>query len=281
MSPVTDNPLVSICIPHWQVREMITICLRAIRKYTPSIPIEIIVVDNGSQDDSLEYLRKLSWIRLIERGSQTPKNWVKAFITALDIGLENSRGEYYVIMHTDTIIKRPDWLERLIAGLGDDPQCAAAGAWKLEKDRPIYTLIKKATDTKKARLWLRRVFLRDSHARQRKRELCPRDYCALYRGEPIRRFGLRFDDEGSKWRGYTAAERMYYQLKEHGYSANTLPTREMMRYMEHIAHATAGLRPQQRHLNHWRAQKKVERKLRKFFQTPLIKDLRENNALDE
>jgi len=53
------EPLVSICIPHWQVKELATLCLRAIRKFTKNIPIEVIVVDNGSQDESLDYLRGL------------------------------------------------------------------------------------------------------------------------------------------------------------------------------------------------------------------------------
>jgi GT2 family glycosyltransferase len=203
----TDSePTVSICIPHWQVKELATLCLRAIRKHTNQISYEVVVVDNGSQDESLAYLRGLSWIRLVERGKQTPENWVKAFITALDIGFAKSRGRYFVIMHTDTIIKHPRWLERMMSPLESDPACAASGAWKLELRHPLHEFTKKATDTKKAKLWLRRVLLRDSKARQLPRELCPRDYCALYRSEPIRQLGLRFCC-GGRWDGYSARNR--------------------------------------------------------------------------
>ncbi|HUW18469.1 MAG TPA: glycosyltransferase family A protein [Sedimentisphaerales bacterium] len=274
-----ETPRVSICIPHWQVLELATLCLRAIRKYTPRIPIEVIVVDNGSEDESLDYLRSLSWIRLIERGKQTPDFWVKAFVTALDVGFENSRGEYFIIMHTDTIVKRPDWLERLVVPLDADPRCAAAGAWKLELRHPLYEFTKKITDTKKARLWFRRTFLGDAGARQLKRELCPRDYCAIYRAEPIRQFGLHFNAE-DRWPGYTAGEQMYYQLKEKGYRAEVVDTAEMMQYMVHLAHATAGLRPKQRHLNHPRAQRKAERKLRRLFDSDLARELMNDAALD-
>ena len=147
-----QNPLVSICIPHWQVKELVTVCLRAIRKFTPSIPIEVIVVDNGSKDDSLDYLRSVDWIRLIERGEQTPDHWVMAFKTALDLGFERSRGQYFVIMHTDTILKHPGWLERMLEPLEKDEMCAVSGAWKLEKPRPVYEFIKKITDTKMLKL---------------------------------------------------------------------------------------------------------------------------------
>ena len=267
-------------MPHWQVRELITITLRSIRKYTAHIPIEVIVVDNGSQDDSLDYLRSLSWIRLIERGDQTPKHWVQAFKSALDVGLDNCHSEYFIIMHTDTVIKRPDWLERMLQPMQADPRCAAVGAWKLEKVHPLYDFLKKAADTKKAGLWLRRTFLREAAARPLNRELCPRDYCTLYRSAPIRRFGLRFCNLDSPYKGYTAGEQMYYYLKDRGYRAEVLDTHEMMLYMEHIAHATAGLRPDQRHLNHRRAQKKVERKLRRFFALPWIQELSLDNSLD-
>jgi glycosyltransferase involved in cell wall biosynthesis len=273
------TPRVSICIPHWQVKELVTLCLRAIRKYTQSIPIEVIVVDNGSEDKSLDYLRSLSWIRLIERGKQTPKYWVKAFVTALDVGFEKSRGEYFTIMHTDTIVKHPNWLKHLLSPFDADPRCAAVGAWKLEQKPAVFEFIKKLTDTKKAKLWLRRTLLRDDNARQLKRELCPRDYCAVYRSEPIKRLGLRFN-RGGRWEGYTAGEQMYYQLKENGYHAEVLDTGEMMEYMVHLGHATAGLRPAQRRLKRQHSQKKSERRLRRFFNSDLVKNLLQDDALD-
>lgn len=277
---MTDtHPLVSICMPHWQVRELITLGLRAIRKHTTNVPYEVIVVDNGSQDDSLDYLRSLPWIRLIERGKDVPENWVLAFITALDIGLANSRGKYFVIMHTDTIVRHPRWLQRLMAPLEADPACAASGAWKLEMRHPILEFTKKATDTKRAKLWLRRTFLGDQNARQLKRELCPRDYCALYRSEPIRRLGLRFDC-CHRFRGYTTGEQMYYLLKENGYRAEVIPTAEMMQYLIHLGHATAGLRPQERHLRHRRSQKKSEKRLRKLFGSDLALELAGDSTLD-
>jgi len=276
------KPLVSICIPHWQVKELITVCLRAIRKFTPAdISYEIIVVDNGSQDDSLDYLRSLKGIHLIERGTQTPEHWVTAFMTALDVGFQSSRGDYFVIMHTDTLIKHPDWLYRLLAPVLDEPQCAAVGAWKLEKPQPFYEFFKKYTDVKKLKLWFHAVILRNPKAQTKRvpHEICPRDYCALYRSEPIRRYNLKFCPVDSRYR-YTAAERMYQQLKEHGYHAQVLDTGEMMTYMEHLAHATAGLRPDQRHLNHRRAQKKSERKIQAFFNNPMVRELVQDHALD-
>lgn len=274
------DPQVSICIPHWQVQELATLCLRALRRHTRMIPYEVIVVDNGSRDPSLDYLRSLPWIRLIERtGDEIPENWVRAFITALDIGLANSRGRYFVVMHTDTIVKHPQWLQRLMAPLEADPACAASGAWKLEMRHPVLEFTKTITDTKKAKLWFKRTFRSDQSARQLKRELCPRDYCAMYRSEPIRRLGLRFDC-AHRFPGYTTGEQMYYQLRENGYRAEVIPTAEMMRYMIHLGHATAGLRPKERRLRHRRSQKKSERRLRRLFGSDMAIELANDATLD-
>jgi GT2 family glycosyltransferase len=276
---VEPNPVVSICIPHWQVQELVTLCLRAIRKYSATVPYEVLVVDNGSQDASLDYLRSLPWIRLIERGQAIPENWVTAFQTALDVGLAHSRGRYFVIMHTDTIVKRPQWLERLMAPLQADPQCAASGAWKLEMRSPLEEFTRAVTDTKKVKLWLRRTLLGDAGARQLTREVCPRDYCAMYCAEPIRWLNLRFECD-RRFPGYTAGEQMFYQLKENGYRAEVIPTAEMMQYLVHLGHATAGLRPAQRRLRHTHAQKKSEQRLRRLFGSDLATSLAADVTLD-
>ena len=86
-SPRPPSPRISLCIPHWQVRDMMSICLRSIRKHSRKYDLEVIVVDNGSRDDSLDYLRSLSWIRLIERPEERVSNWPANVFTAWDLGV--------------------------------------------------------------------------------------------------------------------------------------------------------------------------------------------------
>ena len=73
---------------------------------------------------------------------------------------------------------------------------------------------------------------------------------------------------------------MYYHLRDLGYLAEVIETEEMLHYMIHVAHATAGLRPQRRHLNHRRAQKKAEQKLKRLFATDWIQELIHDDRLD-
>ena len=54
------RPRIAVCIPHWQVLELITVCLRSIRRHSSRYDLDVYVVDNGSQDASLDYLRYLA-----------------------------------------------------------------------------------------------------------------------------------------------------------------------------------------------------------------------------
>ena len=38
-------PTVSICVPHYQVQDLMRLCLRALRRYTDGPPYEVIVVE--------------------------------------------------------------------------------------------------------------------------------------------------------------------------------------------------------------------------------------------
>ena len=61
------TPILSILIINYKTPDLTKLCLRLLRKHTDLSKVKIIVVDNDSADESLEYLRKLSWITLIER----------------------------------------------------------------------------------------------------------------------------------------------------------------------------------------------------------------------
>ncbi len=268
-------PLVSICLPHWQVRELVTLCLRSIRKHTRDLPYEVIVVDNGSRDDSLEYLRSLRWIRLIERGDETSSRPALAHATALDIGAREAGGRYFLSMHIDVIVKQEGWLRRLVDAIESDERCAAAGTGKLETPSLLYALWKRTLDTKKFRLWLRRTMLRESGAIQPERPVCPRDFCALYRLDVLRKHELSFVPER-----LSPGEHMYLHLAERGYAAAMIPVSEMRQYMDHVVHGTAGLRPAERRLGHSLEQRRTERRLRKLLAQPHVQALCADPTLD-
>ena len=261
--PGAGVPDVSICIPHYQVQDLMRLCLSALRHYTDGPRYEIIVVDNGSHDGSLPWLRSIKWITLVERGDTTPDYWVLAMNTALDIGLQKARGRYYLVMHSDTIVKRKGWLNALIGAIEQNENVASAGSGKLEGRSKLSQTLHHATDTKRFRFWLRRTFLGDSEARLLRREPCARDHCALYRTDLLRRHELSFVSRNR----YSAGETVHYELKRLGYCTSLLPVREMMGYMDHISHATSTIVPERKH-GPRRTFRKTARRLRRLYRRP-------------
>ena len=93
----------TICIVNYKTLDFIRLSLRSIRKFTGH-PYQVIVVDNNSQDESLEYLKGLRWIRLIERDTTGDNGGGYSHGAALQKGLENCDTEFFVSMHSDTFV---------------------------------------------------------------------------------------------------------------------------------------------------------------------------------
>ena len=135
---MNSRPKITVCIPHWQVGRYMTVCLRSIRKHSAKYQLDVLVVDNGSKDGSLDYLRSLPWIRLIERPDEVHTNWPANVFTAWDLGVRRSDAPYFVTMHSDVFIKSDGWLDPLIREMERRPSIGAAGAWKLDLENPLY-----------------------------------------------------------------------------------------------------------------------------------------------
>ena len=105
------HALVTIVIPHYQTPDIIRLCLRSIRKFTPQ-PYKVIVVDNDSKDESLEYLKSVKWLHLIQRKEVAKRVWAHG--SALDIGLTDTQTEFFLALHSDVMIKDSSWLSKLL-----------------------------------------------------------------------------------------------------------------------------------------------------------------------
>ncbi|MCG3151831.1 MAG: hypothetical protein GEEBNDBF_01116 [bacterium] len=116
----------SIIIPNFNGRHVLGTCLAALYEQTSTrlIEREIIVVDNGSTDDSRQFVTaeypEVSVISL-------PRN--TGFTGGIAAGVEAARGDTLVFLNNDT---RPDfvWLESLLQPLRD-PAVAAVGSLML------------------------------------------------------------------------------------------------------------------------------------------------------
>lgn len=110
------DPLVSIIIVNYNHKYFPRICIEAIEKSTTSFPYEIIVVDNASQDESVEFLRKMATegrIVLIE----SPHN--VGYGQGNNLGVRRARGDYIIISNPDIFV-RPDTMQTLLEGIKSD-----------------------------------------------------------------------------------------------------------------------------------------------------------------
>ncbi|MFY9302553.1 MAG: glycosyltransferase [Atribacterales bacterium] len=111
--------LTSIIILTRNNLEYTKMCLESIRRYTPE-PHEIIVVDNGSTDGTIEYLETQEDVKLIKNGLNL------GFALGNNLGLREARGEYIVILNNDTLVTE-GWLTRLINSAQSNPQVGIVG----------------------------------------------------------------------------------------------------------------------------------------------------------
>ncbi|MGE3316996.1 MAG: glycosyltransferase family 2 protein [Planctomycetaceae bacterium] len=271
----TSSTKISICIPHWQVLGYIQPCLRSIRKHSEQYDIDVIVVDNGSKDESIDYLRSLDWIRLIERPDEVHTNWPANVFSAWDRAIVEARGEFYVTMHSDVFVKSDNWLDPFLREFRGDSQIAATGSWKLPVENSFYAWQKKtvnaACDSIKGFFGGKRSPKAELEGRY------PRDYCAMYRVEPFRKHSLTFGSiNGYTGGGYSIAR----QLNDFGYRMGMFPVREMDRLLFHVAHGTAAIKPEKQ-LHHRRKQLQTEQKVKALFSEVWIKDLQTDQSLDQ
>jgi len=265
--------LASIVIPHYQTAELAILCLRAIRRLTDH-PYEVIVVDNHSEDGSLEALRRVAWIRLIERGPGTEPNPVLAHAAAMDIGMAAARGRWLVSFHTDTIVRTEGWLGALVGRLEAKARAAAIGAGKLDNDPAWYRAMKRLADMRRLKASLRRLARLPPKPRQTPGPWYPRSFCAVYRLDVVRRLGLNWQPDST----HAAGELLYLGLVKAGYEGIRLASEEMHAYVDHIAHATAYLG--RGGIGHWRGNAKARRALRRVMGSDLARELLNDDSLD-
>ena len=216
----------TICIVNYKTLDFTRLCLRSIRKFT-SYPHEVIVVDNNSQDESLEYLKRLNWIRLLERDTKNDASGGYSHGAALDLGLENCNTEFFISMHSDTFIKKRNWLTDFIGYFNDDQTVASVGTGKVELTPKWRILLKKATDFRT----FKRKILRQSDPLGKFRYY-NRTICCIYRTEILCKEQLSFLMDRDK--GLTSGKKLYFELVDRGFKTAELPSSVAGQYFVHI-----------------------------------------------
>lgn len=122
---------VSIIVVAWNVRELLGNCLRSVYEQTKGIEFEVVYVDNGSVDGSVEMVRKeFPQTRMIENKDN------KGFIKANNQGIGIARGRYVLLLNSDTVVL-DNAIAKTVRFADAHSEAAVVGCRVLNADRTV------------------------------------------------------------------------------------------------------------------------------------------------
>ena len=90
----------SVIIPNWNGKHLLKICLPSLKKQTFK-DFEVVIVDNGSKDGSIEYIEKyFPAVKLVKLENNI------GFAPAVNLGLKICVGEMMVLLNNDTEVDK-------------------------------------------------------------------------------------------------------------------------------------------------------------------------------
>lgn len=113
-------PRLSIVIVSFNAREHLERCLESLHAPPPSVPHDIVVVDNESADGSAAAARRWPGVRVIEAGANL------GFARANNMGIRATTGANLLLLNSDTIVPAGA-IDRLVAALDQHPDVAVVG----------------------------------------------------------------------------------------------------------------------------------------------------------
>jgi len=123
------KPFASVIVLNYNGKDLLEECLESLSRQTyPNY--EIILVDNGSTDDSGEYARShFPHVQVV----QLKKN--RGFAGGNNFGLHHAKGDYIALLNNDTRVE-PQWLESLCDALDRHEDAGTAASKMLIYDNP-------------------------------------------------------------------------------------------------------------------------------------------------
>jgi O-antigen biosynthesis protein len=116
-----DAPRASVIVPVYNHFHHTRTCLQALAACGDTTAFEVIVVDDGSSDETAERLADLPGLRFV----RNPQNL--GFIGACNAGAAQARGEYLVFLNNDTAVQ-PGWLDALLGTFATHLDVGLAGS---------------------------------------------------------------------------------------------------------------------------------------------------------
>jgi glycosyltransferase involved in cell wall biosynthesis len=115
---IPASPSISVVIPTLNAAKYLRECLGAVRAQDYGGPVEMIIVDAGSTDGTLDIARGLEVDRILE-------NPLKTGEAGKAVGLREAEGELVLSLDSDNIVVGSDWFRRMVEPFSDPDVVAA------------------------------------------------------------------------------------------------------------------------------------------------------------
>ena len=119
--PTSKRPRVSIVIPVYNKIHYTVACLRSLVEHAGSVPFEVIVVDDGSVDETERCLREIDGLRSLRNRQNL------GFVGSCNAGAAAAKGEFVLFLNNDTVVTA-GWLEALVDTFAQVPDAGLVGA---------------------------------------------------------------------------------------------------------------------------------------------------------
>ncbi|KKR81017.1 MAG: Glycosyl transferase family 2 [Candidatus Daviesbacteria bacterium GW2011_GWA1_41_61] len=186
-----SKSLVSVIIINWNGGEVFKNCLQSLSKIDYQ-NWELIVVDNGSSDDSQLLVTQ---VKLPYKRNQLIQNNLNlGFALANNQGAKKAQGKYLLLLNNDTMVE-PNFLSKMVTKMEADPSLGVLQPKICLMDKPDY-LDNAGSFLTKIGFWDHWGFLeKDGVAFSKEREIfSAKGACMLIRKEVIDKVGL-FDED--------------------------------------------------------------------------------------
>lgn len=116
------DPLVSFIIPSYRGADILPACLHTVLGQRTCRSFEIIVVDDGSRDESAEMVRRnFPGVKVVERRRN------RGPAAAKNLGAAEAAGRYLAFLDNDVEL-HPDWLEAMVSRLEREREAGACAS---------------------------------------------------------------------------------------------------------------------------------------------------------
>lgn len=122
-----DSEAVSIIIPTFNGASRITNCLNALLSQTSGRHVEILVVNDGSTDNTEQVVKSYTGVSLISQANAGPA-------AARNRGAMEARGSI-ILFTDDDCVPTPDWLDAMLEPLKDPAVVGAKGIYRTHQRR--------------------------------------------------------------------------------------------------------------------------------------------------